>query len=189
MTTPDGKYIGIEAKLAPFIGKYAPRVWSAYPIETSFIQQFCGAVEDSNPVYWQADIAEASRFGRLIAPPHGLMSFNIDAWWLPESQRAEMDAARLATPEANIRKILADHGFTTITVVERVEEYFDPYGPEDGRMGRDRRVTAVSPVKRTKVGPGVFMTYEIEYYTENNDRLVAAARNVTLLYDGSGAGQ
>lgn len=183
------KYEGLQDKVAPFIGKYAPRVWSAYPIEETAIRQFCGAVEDSNPVYWHAEIAKTSRFGRLIAPPQGLMSFNIDAWWLPEYLRGEVEQVRESTPETKIREILASYGFTTITVVEREEEYIQPFGPDDGRMGRDRRVTAVSPVKRTKVGPGVFMTYEIEYHTQHNERLVATAKNVTLLYDGAGGAQ
>jgi hypothetical protein len=184
--TRNDRHAGLADELAPYIGKYAPRVWSAYPLEVTAIQQFCGAVEDTNPVYWEPEVAKASRFGRVIAPPNGLMSFNIDAWWLPEHLQKKVDQAREGAPENTIRSILADHGFTTVTVVEREEEYLGPFGPEDGHMGRDRRVTAVSPVKQTKVGPGVFMTYEIEYYTQNNERLVAVARNVTLIYDGTG---
>lgn len=181
------KYAGLADQLAPYIGEYAPRVWSAYPLETTAIQQFCGMVEDANPVYWQPEVAKTSRFGRVIAPPQGLMAFNIDAWWLPEYLRGQVEQARTSTPEGKIREILASYGFTTVTVVEREEEYLEPFGPEDGHIGRDRRVTAVSPVKQTKVGPGVFMTYEIEYHTQHNERLVAIARNVTLLYDGTGA--
>lgn len=181
------KYLGLADELAPHVGQYAPRVWSAYPLETTAIRQFAGMVEDANPIYWQPEVARASRFGRVIAPPQGLMAFNIDAWWLPEGLRGEVEQARTSTPEGKIREILAGHGFTTVTVVEREEEYLEPFGPGDGHMGRDRRVTAVSPVKQTKVGPGVFMTYEIEYYTQHNERLVAIARNVTLLYDGTGA--
>lgn len=184
--TVNDKYAGLEGELAPHIGKYAPRVWSAYPLEVTAIQQFCGAVEDSNPIYWEPEIAKASRFGRVIAPPNGLMSFNIDAWWLPEHLRSGVEQAQQGTPENTIRSILANRGFSTVTVVERDEEYLEPFGPADGHMGRDRRVTAVSPVKQTKVGPGVFMTYEIEYYTQHNERLVAVARNVTLIYDGTG---
>jgi len=178
-------YYAMHERIAPLLGVYAPRVWSSYPIEQTAIQAFCGAVEDSNPVYWDAEIAAASRFGRLIAPPHGLMSFNIDAWWLPEYLRHDVESARHETAEAQIRGILAEYGFATVTVVERAEEYFEPFGPEDGHIGRDRRVTDVSAVKKTKVGSGVFLTYEIDYFTQRKERRVATARNVTLLYDGT----
>src|SRR5690606_23357860 len=123
------------------------------------------------PIYWSPEVAKASRFGRVIAPPHGLMTFNIDAWWLPDYLQGEVDRRKHETPEQKIRDLVADVGFTTILVVGREEEYLLPYGPEDGHIGRDRRVTSVSPVKTTKVGVGVFMTYEIEYYTEHNERL------------------
>ena len=182
----DDKYAGLHEKVAPFIGVYAPRVVSLSD-RGNRDQAILRRSRRFQSRYWHAETANASRFGRIIAPPHALMSFNIDAWWLPDYLREEVAQARETTAESKIREILASYGFTTITVVEREEEYFEPFGPDDGRMGRDRRVTAVSPVKQTKVGVGVFMTYEIEYHTQHNERLVAKAKNVTLLYDGSEA--
>jgi hypothetical protein len=175
---------GLEERLQPFINRTAARVWSAWPLESSAVRAYCSAVEDANPVYWNADVAERSRFGRLIAPPHALMSLNIDAWWLPADLQAEVDRQRAESPEMQARAVLAEYGLRTVTVVEREEEYLEPFGPGDGRMGRDRRVTSVSPVKTTKVGRGVFLTYEIEYFTERTEQLVARARNVTLIYNG-----
>jgi uncharacterized protein len=179
------KYADLDEKLRPFIGVKADRVWSAWPLEASAVRAYCSAVEDANPVYWDEQVAARSRFGRLIAPPHALMSLNIDAWWLPPYLRAEVDRARAANPEIQARAVLAEYGLRAVTVVDREEEYLEPFGPGDGRMGRDRWVAGISPVKRTKVGTGVFMTYEIEYYTEREEKLVARARNVTLLYDAT----
>ena len=71
--------------------------------------------------------------------------------------------------------------------MNREEEYFEPFGPGDGRLAMEDRFVAVSDIKNTKVGPGVFFTYEIDYYTERDNRLVGRARNVTLIYNGSGA--
>jgi acyl dehydratase len=181
----DEKYSGLDEKLRPFIREKAARIWSAWPLEASAVRAYCSAVEDANPVYWDEQVAVRSRFGRLIAPPHALMSLNIDAWWLPPYLRDEVDRQRAANPEMRARAVLADYGLQTVTVVDREEEYLEPFGPGDGRMGRDRWISAISPVKRTKVGTGVFMTYEIEYYTEREERLVARARNVTLIYNGS----
>jgi len=183
----DGPYEDLERRLAEYVGRPAARVWSPWPLEASSIRQFCGAVEDANPMYWDEALAAASRFGRLIAPPHALMSLAIDAWWLPADQQAELDRVKAESDEAKARAVLAEFGMRTVTVVEREEEYFAPFGPGDGRIGRERRVTAISPVKRTKVGTGVFFTYEIDYFTERADTLVARARNVTLIYEGGAA--
>jgi len=177
-------YEGLEQRLTAYVNQPVDRVWSPWPLEASSIRQFCGMVEDANPAYWDETIAAESRFGRLIAPPHALMALAIDAWWLPAHQQAELDRVKASTAEAKARAVLAEYGMTTVTVVEREEEYFAPYGPGDGRIGRERRVTAISPVKQTKVGPGVFFTYEIDYFTERSDEPVARARNVTLIYEG-----
>ena len=174
-------------RIAPLIGQFAARSWTDSPIEASAIRAFCGAVEDANPVYWLEETARNSRFGRLIAPPQSLMALNMDAWWMPDYLQGEMDAAHQAAPETHIRNILAEYGFTEVLVVERSEEYFGAFGPGDGRMGRDRRATNVSDVKTAKVGTGVFLTYEIDYFTERSERHVASARNVTLIYDPAGA--
>lgn len=180
-------FAAMSERIAPLVGKFATRSWTDGPIEQSAIRAFCGAVEDANPVYWDAEIARSSRFGRLIAPPQSLMALNMDAWWLPGYLQGAADTAHQAAPETQIRNILAEFGFSSVLVVERTEEYFAPFGPTDGRMGRDRRVTAVSEIKRAKVGTGVFMTYEIDYYTELDERHVAKARNVTLIYDPAAA--
>lgn len=180
-------YARMFERIAPLIGQFAARSWTDSPIEQSAIRAFCGAVEDSNPVYWLEEVAQSSRFGRLIAPPQSLMALNMDAWWFPEYLQGDVEAAHQAAPETQIRGILADNGFTAVLVVERSEEYLDAFGPGDGRMGRDRRVTSVSEVKTAKVGTGVFLTYEIDYFTERGERHVASARNVTLIYNPTGA--
>jgi hypothetical protein len=180
-------YAGMRERIAPMIGQFAARSWTDGPIETSAIRAFCGAVEYANPVYWLEDVARTSRFGRLIAPPQSLMALNMDAWWMPEYLQNDMETAHQAAPETRIRNILAEYGFAAVLVVERTEEYLGAFGPGDGRMGRDRRVTNVSEVKTAKVGTGVFLTYEIDYFTERDERHVATARNVTLIYDPTGA--
>ena len=68
-----------------------------------------------------------------------------------------------------------------------VAVYEHRFGPGAVRIGQRDRLVGVSPVKKTRVGPGVFMTTEIDYVTESRGETVARARNVLLMYDGSGA--
>jgi hypothetical protein len=179
----------LRARLEPLLGRPGPRKWSARPVETAAIWNFCEAVQDGTPLYWDEEAGRKSRFGRMIAPPQALMALCMDAWWVPPSLRERNEAADALlanSPQNQARAILREHGFTTVTVVNREEEYFEPFGPGDGRIGLVDRVASVSAVKQTKVGQGVFFTYEIDYHTEREDRLVARARNVTLIYRGEG---
>jgi uncharacterized protein len=182
----------LRSRLEPLLNKPGPRKWSARPVELAAILNFCEAVEDANPIYWDPGTAAASRFGRVIAPPQALMTLALDPPWIPQFLRdrdADAEAGRARSPQNQARAILREYGFATVTVVSREEEYFEPFGPGDGRLGMVDRVAAVSDVKKTRVGPGVFFTYEIDYHTEHEDRLVARARNVTLIYDGTGGTQ
>ncbi|GAA1267511.1 MaoC family dehydratase N-terminal domain-containing protein [Pseudonocardia aurantiaca] len=180
----------LRDRLEPFLGRDGPLRWSARPIETAAVWNFCEAVEDANPVYWDAEQAIASRFGRMIAPPQALMALNMAAWWLPDflRERAEQREKELGpSPSSLVYDIVRELGFTTATNVTREEEYLEPFGPGDGRMGQTDRLVHVSDVKQTRVGRGVFLTTEIEYITEVDETVVAKARNVLLMYDGTSA--
>ncbi len=176
----------LQQRIAPFLGQPGPRRWSPRPLETSAIWNFCEAVEDANPVYWDDEIAEASRFGRRIAPPQGLMAFSMGSWWLPEflAVRAAQEQEAVGPgPSMRAGEVVRDFGFVTATNVTRDEEYLSPYGPGDGRIGSSDTLVDVSPVKQTKVGRGVFITTSIDYVAEKDERLIARAKNVLLMYD------
>ena len=123
-----------------------------------------------------------------IAPPQALMALSMGAWWLPpflkERAEAEDKEAGIA-PGAAAHGIVVDFGFGTATNVTREEEYFEPFGPGDGRLGHADTLVDVSPIKQTRVGRGVFLTTDMDYITEKGGVLVARARNVLLMYDGS----
>ena len=182
----------LQARIEPFLGKTGPTRWSARPIERSAVWNFCEAVEDANPVYWDEEAAAKSRFGRLIAPPQALMALNMQAWWLPQFLRdraAEEEAALGPSPASLAFEVAREFGFVTATNVTRDEEYLQPFGPGDGRIGQRDRLVNVSPIKKTKVGPGVFLTTEIDFLVETKDEPIARAKNVLLLYNGTQQGK
>lgn len=182
----------LQERIKPFLGKTGPTRWSARPIERSAIWNFCEAVEDANPVYWDEEEAAKSRFGRLIAPPQALMALNMQPWWLPPFLReraAEQEAALGPSPSSLAFEIVREFGFVTATNVTREEEYLQPFGPGDGRIGQRDRLVSVSPIKKTRVGPGVFLTTEIEFLIEATNEPIARAKNVLLLYDGTQQGK
>jgi hypothetical protein len=178
----------LHEALAPLLNKQGPINWSPRPIDASAVWNFCESVEDGNPVYWDEAAGEASRFGRMIAPPQALMALSMGAWWLPPflKERAAAEVKDFGPiPGATSHQIAVDFGFGTATNVTREEEYFEPFGPGDGRLGHADTLVDVSPIKQTRVGKGVFLTTEMDYITEKSGTLVARARNVLLMYDGS----
>ncbi|WP_326635053.1 MaoC family dehydratase N-terminal domain-containing protein [Streptosporangium sp. NBC_01755] len=173
------------AAAAPHLNNPGPRRWSPRPIEVSAVWNFCEAVEDGNPVYWDHERATSSRFGRMIAPPQALWALSMRNWWLPEYFRDRDDLVGLGNdsiPSMIARQIVQDFGFNTATNVTRSEEYLEPFGPGDGRLGQSETLVGLSGVKRTRVGMGVFLNTEIEFVTEKDDRLVARAHNTLLMY-------
>lgn len=178
----------LRERLKPYMHRQGPLRWSARPIELAPVWNFCEAVEDGNPVYWDPDFAAKTRFGRLIAPPQALMALSMGPWWLPEFLRKreeERERELGPSPMMQAHAVVREFGFTTATNVTREEEYLAPFGPGDGRIGQRDQLIDVSPIKQTRVGRGVFLTTEIEYIVESDQRLVAKARNVLLMYDSS----
>ena len=152
------------------------------------VWNFCEAVEDANPVYWDEEFARKTRFGRLIAPPQMIMTASSGHWWAPdyvrerERSRAE---AQGESPSAKVQAIVRRHGYTTATNVTRDDEFLEPYGPGDGRLKQTSQVVEVTEEKQTRVGKGVFITSVTEYRTEKDDRLVVRCTNVPLMYSSS----
>lgn len=173
----------MQRELAHLLGRPGPLRWSARPVERGAVWNFCEAVEDANPVYWDDDRAAASRFGRLIAPPQALMSLMMDGWWLPPHLRRDEEVTPPLHPEATAAAHRA--GLGAAANVGRDEEYLLPFGPGDGRLGQIDTLTEVSAVKRTALGLGVFLTTRSEYRRERDGRQVASSVNVLLMYDAS----
>ena len=164
-----------------------PVRYSRAEVNAPMIWGFCEAVQDGNPVYWDEEFARRTRFGRLIAPPHMIMTMSSGHWWAPEwlAERERAAESKQPNPGDEVMRIVRDHGFTTATNVTREDEFVEPYGPGDGRLLQQSRVIDVSEEKQTRVGKGVFITSMIEYRTERDDRLVVRAKNVLLMYDSS----
>jgi len=177
----------IRDEVTPYLNRFGPWRWSRAEVNAPMIWNFCEAVEDANPVYWDGETGTASRFGRLIAPPQMIMTMSGGHWWAPDyiRQREHTPLQGADDPPAEVAAVVEAHGFVTATMVTRRDEYLDPFGPGDGRIKQATQVLDVSEPKQTKVGRGVFITSVIEYRVEADDRPVARARNVLLRYDAS----
>ena len=58
----------VRREAHPYLNQWGPYRLTRDPITVTDVRRFCEMVEDGNPVYWDEEVAQASRFGRLIAP-------------------------------------------------------------------------------------------------------------------------
>jgi hypothetical protein len=186
--------------VAPFLHvRSAPRL-TRDPLNETAIRYFCEVVEDANPVYWDAEFARGSRYGRIIAPPQALWSLTFQSFWTPdyiqERNRSDADAlgsAQSSGPggpsaeDSNAMRIVNAYGYTTATVVDMETEYLSPFGPGDGRIVSRASTTSVSEPKNTRVGEAVFVTLLNEYSVEAGDRPIARQSTTIMMYRPAGA--
>lgn len=172
----------------PYFGRRGPVRYSRAELNAPMIWNFAESVQDANPVYWDEAYAKQTRFGRIIAPPHSIMTMSGGHWWAPDYilEREEQEIADQGDdPTQAVRDIVAKYGYATATNVTREDEFLEPYGPGDGRIAQTSYVEDVSEEKQTRVGKGVFIVTIVEYRRERDDALIARGRNVLLMYDAS----
>ena len=186
MTAVEDKQTRLKQALEPYMNRFGPEIYSRSPLNLTENWNFLQGVEDANPVYWNEQVAKESRFGRIISPPQIIWTIFMDHWWAPEYIRDEQreQLGDQEDPNQKVQEILRTvGGYTTGVNASREDIFVEPYGPEDGRLKAKTKVASVSDEKQTAVGKGVFVTTEIEYRTEKDDRLVVIGRNVLLHYN------
>lgn len=186
MTTASNATDFLE-RCAPLLNVWGPYRMTRDAITETAIQRFCEVAQDGNPVYWDAEYAKTTRFGRLIAPPQALFAFTFAAWWTPDhvQERLDEDVAALnigAGPQGSVHAICDEFGYTVNTVAGQEVEYLAPFGPGDGRIKMRGMTTNVTGEKTVRVGKGVFITSVTECRTEVGDRLIGRSTLVLLRY-------
>lgn len=174
----------------PYLNKWGPYRLTRDEVNTTAIRYFCEVVEDANPVYWDAEFAKQTRFGRVIAPPQAVFSMTFQPWWTPDyvAEKLERDSAAMSegaaeSNGAELFQMASAYGYVTVTVTDTENEYIAPFGPGDGRLKTRSKTVDVSEEKQTRPGKGVFISSVTEYRTEVGDRLVARSSMVVLHYD------
>lgn len=173
----------------PYLNTWGPFRITRDEVTETAIRRFCEVAEDANPVYWDADFATKSRFGRIIAPPQSLFSMTFAPWWTPDylQRKVADDTATLnveapVAEQGSVYAVCEQFGYVVNTVAGQEVEYLAPFGPGDGRLKMRSMTTDVSPEKSVRVGKGVFITSITEYRTEVGDRLIGRSTMVLLRY-------
>ena len=159
-----------------WLGKVSPRTRGIYPISEVQIMYWCDMVEDANPLYEDTDYARKSRHGGVIAPPMGLISYmmgrggqmgvDFDFPDVDCPKRPAWPPRPDAKPNSHIN--MTPPGATDTIATRSLQSYGKPLRPGD-RVFSEAEVINCSPLKRTRLGLGYFVTQLSTYYNQHDE--------------------
>ena len=135
------------------------------PVNQPMIRHWAAAMEDWNPIYTDSAFAASSRFGGVVAPP--LM---LQTWTMPTPKITGI-AERGGSPTEggqNPLTPLDEAGFIA-TLATNSEFEIVRYLRLGEVVTSNTVIESVSEKKRTRLGPGHFITWVTTYRGEGNE--------------------
>jgi acyl dehydratase len=153
-------------------------------VNLPMIRHWVDALDDRNPVYLDDNVARASRFGALVAPPAMLQA------WTMARPRIEGIAERGGSADEvaadSAIGLLTGAGFTG-TLATNSELEFVRYLHLGDWLTSDAALESVSERKNTALGSGYFVTW-VTTYTDQDGAVVGRQRFRILKFDPKTAG-
>ena len=147
----------LPKEITKLIGKTAFKDPSPVLVQSGLWQNFCSAIEDTNPIYWNKSDA-MNHTEHLIAHPALLPSWVHDFEWHPD--REKMQPMQL---HFYLKEILN----LPLGIVTEVEiEYYEPIKDGD-EISSNQKLLSVSDQVTTKLGKGRYWIIEVTYFNQN----------------------
>ena len=144
------------------VGSGAPSV-APDPVNQPMIRHWAAAFEDANPVYTDPERAAASRFGRIVAPPLMLQTWTMAT---PKIRGiAERGGSPVESEGSGAITALDEAGFTA-TLASDSEFEIERYLHVGEAVTSTTVIESISEEKRTRLGPGHFLTWVTTYVDE-----------------------
>lgn len=135
------------------------------PVNQPMIRHWAAALEDHDPVYVDPAYAAGTRFGAIVAPP--LM---LQTWTMPTPKITGM-AERGGSPvEGGVNPLtpLDEAGFIATLATNSEFEVFR-YLRLGETITSTMVVESISDLKKTRLGPGVFVTWVTTFVDEKGE--------------------
>lgn len=149
------------------------------PVNQPMIRHWAAAFEDTNPVYTDPEVARSTRFGGIVAPP--LM---LQTWTFPAPKitgMAERGGSPVESDHAGPLAILDEGGFT-VTLASNSDFEIERYLHPGEIVSSTTVLESISREKRTRLGPGHFVTW-VTTYTDEAGAVVGRQRFRILKFD------
>jgi uncharacterized OB-fold protein len=129
---------------------------AADPVNIPMIRHWADALGDANPLYLDPEAAEGGVHGEIVAPPA-----MIQVWTMPGVNRGRK---QVSTPVDVVLGMLDENGHTGV-VATNCEQTYHRYVRLGERLAPATRLTGLSGPKRTALGEGYFVTWNVTWYS------------------------
>jgi len=141
----------LEHKLQAYVGQETgPAQVGPEPVNDSMIQHWCEALGDRNAVYGDAEAAQRSVHGGIVAPPTMLQ-----AWVLPGIEMASPATMR-KNKQTELHQLLTEYGYTSV-VATNCDQVYTRYLRPGDRVSTTTVIESISAEKTTALGTGYFI--------------------------------
>jgi hypothetical protein len=173
---PDGdEGTALDDRLAGLIGRPVgsglPSV-APDPVNQPMIRHWAAAFEDENPVYTDPAFAATTRFAGIVAPPLMLQTWTMATPKI--TGIAERGGSPVESEGTGPLAVFDDAGFTG-TLATDSEFEIDRYLVLGEVVSASTVIESISEEKRTRLGPGYFVTW-VTTYTTDTDEVVGRQR-------------
>jgi hypothetical protein len=142
------------------------------PVNQPMIRHWTAAFEDHNPVYTHSEFAAGTRFGGIVAPPLMLQT------WTMATPKITGIAQRGGSPveleDSSPMSIFDEAGFVG-TLASNSEFEIERYLHLGEMISASTVIESISDMKRTRLGPGYFVTW-VTTYVDEDGGIVARQR-------------
>lgn len=152
----------LPQQIQDWIGKVVVVDDAEVAVDQSQIENFCSAVEDGNPLYWEEG----------ISPPGLLSAYNRPHPWTPS--RGDKPLNRPLELHFRVKDLLQ---LPRGIVAEQVYEFGVPLRVGD-RVRAEQSLREVSDIKTNKLGTGRNWTIDVTYKNQRDE--VAGIESVTF---------
>ena len=173
----------LEAQLGQFVGQIAePARVARYAVNEAMIRNWVEAHDDRNLVYVDADVARATGRDDVVCPPAMITTWVMQGYrrWR-EVQRLRAEGQQESHAYSRLLRLLDEHGFTSVVATSQEQDYARELHPGD-HVTCHFRIESISPVKRTALGLGCFITLH-KRYVDQLDELLVEERFVILRFN------
>ena len=159
----------LPKEVTKLIGKISFKDSSPILVQSGLWQNFCSAIEDSNPIYWN-EIEAKNHTEGLIGHPALLPSWVHDFEWHPD---------RIKVLPMQLHFSLKEALKLPLGIVTEVEiEYYEPVKDGD-QISSNQKLLSVSDLVTTKLGKGRYWVIEVNYF--NHHKITVGKQNMHFL--------
>lgn len=175
----------LEKHFEQFLGMEAepPRV-ARYEVNAPMIRNWVEAHDDRNPVYVDVEAARATGRPDVVCPPAMASTWVMSGYRrYREVQQMRAEGVVEDFAYSRLLQLLDEAGFTSVVATNLEQEYRQEIHPGD-HVTTHFTIEAISPVKKTGLGLGCFITL-LKRYVNQHDELLVEERFRLLRFNPS----